>query len=246
MEKKIYTKQFEFSNGHWWFDSRKEIIKKFLDKNIKGPMKILDFGCGVGTNIEMLQNFGDVYVFDESKDANKYIRKLKKIDNNKIIKNIKNSDIKFDLILALDVLEHIEDDDEVIQMFSKKLNKNGKILITVPAYQFLFCSKDEILMHKRRYNLKEISKKIDNSFEIKKKTYFNFFLSPLIFTAAMYYKIFNISYKAEYEKKPNNFVNMILKKIFCIEKFLINKFNFPFGVSIFIFAERKYIKKNKI
>lgn len=239
MEKKIYAKQFEFSNGHWWFESRKEIIKKFLDKNTKGQMKILDFGCGVGINIEMLQNYGDVYVFDESKDANKYIRKNKKIDENKIIKNINDSDIRFDLILALDVLEHIEDDNEVIQMFYKKLNKNGKILITVPAYQFLFSSKDEILMHKRRYNLKEISKKIDNNFKIKKKTYFNFFLTPLIFIATMYCKIFNISYKPEYEKKPNNLVNTILKKIFCVEKFLINKFNFPFGISILIFAEKK-------
>ena len=202
-------------------------------------MKILDFGCGVGINIEMLQNYGDVYVFDESKDANKYIRKNKKIDENKIIKNINDSDIRFDLILALDVLEHIEDDNEVIQMFYKKLNKNGKILITVPAYQFLFSSKDEILMHKRRYNLKEISKKIDNNFKIKKKTYFNFFLTPLIFIATMYCKIFNISYKPEYEKKPNNLVNTILKKIFCVEKFLINKFNFPFGISILIFAEKK-------
>ncbi len=55
----------------------------------------------------------------------------------------------------------------------------------------------------------------------------------------MYCKIFNISYKPEYEKKPNNLVNTILKKIFCVEKFLINKFNFPFGISILIFAEKK-------
>ena len=91
--------------------------------------------------------------------------------------------------MALDVIEHISNEKKVINTLSKKLNKNGKILITVPAYNFLFSSKDKDLHHKRRYTLQSIAEILKKFYIIEKKTYFNFFLSFPIIVSIFFFKI---------------------------------------------------------
>ena len=104
-------------------------------------------------------------------------------------------------------------------------------MITVPAYKFLFTKKDVILGHYRRYRISEI-KSIFNNFEIKKLSYFNFFLFLPISTSLLIYKVLNSDFIDSVEKKPNFFLNLILFLIFNIESKIINFFNFPFGISI--------------
>ena len=134
----------------------KKIVQNILKKNIKKKkIKILDFGCGVGINLEMLSKFGDLTAYDDNKIVLKFIRK--KFLNRKIrFINTINDKKKYDLIVAMDVIEHINDDKKIVEKLNKKLLKNGKILITVPAYNFLFTTKDKILHHKRRYSKESI------------------------------------------------------------------------------------------
>jgi 2-polyprenyl-3-methyl-5-hydroxy-6-metoxy-1,4-benzoquinol methylase len=142
MDKSVYKRQFEENKDHWWFESRKKIVQNILKKNIKKKkIKILDFGCGVGINLEMLSKFGDLTAYDDNKIVLKFIRK--KFLNRKIrFTNTINDKKKYDLIVAMDVIEHINDDKKIVEKLNKKLLKNGKILITVPAYNFLFTTED--------------------------------------------------------------------------------------------------------
>ena len=129
------------------------------------------------------------------------------------------------------MLEHIKKDKKKIKELSGKLKKNGKILITVPAYKILFTKKDIILGHYRRYTINEI-KNIFKKFKVKKLSYFNFFLFLPISISLIFYKILKSDFIDSVEKKPNSLTNFLLFSIFNFESKMINIFNFPFGISI--------------
>ena len=236
MRKDVYKRHIENSDGHWWFESRKNIIQKFLQKHVTKKITILDYGAGSGVNIKMLSKFGDVDIFEPHKETAEYLIKKFKGKKYKVLK--KKTNKKYDLIVLADVLEHIKNDKKKIKQLSMNLKKNGKILITVPAYKALFTKKDIIVGHYRRYKINEI-KDIFRDFEIKKLSYFNFFLFLPISISYLIYKILETDFTESAQKKPNYFLNSILFSIFNFESKIIDRIDFPFGISIFGFFEKK-------
>ena len=230
MKHDVYKRHIENFSNHWWFQARKKIIENTITKNLKKKLNILDFGSGSGVNIQMLSKFGFVNIYEPHPETRKYL-KLKYKNKNKfrIIEKIKKR--KFDLIILADVLEHIKYDKKELIKLDKNLNRNGHILITVPAYKFLFSIKDKILGHHRRYNKNQISNLFKN-FDTIKLTYFNFFLFIPISLIIIFFKILNINFIKKVENSPNLFVNKILFSIFIIEKKLIQFFDLPFGISL--------------
>lgn len=237
MRKDVYKRHIKNFDNHWWFESRKNIIKKVLTQNIfKKKISILDYGAGSGVNIDMLSRFGNVNIYEPHKQTSKYLNKKYSCKKIKILKKITNK--KYDLIVLADVLEHIKEDKKIIKELSRILKKNGKFLITVPAYKVLFTKKDIILGHYRRYRASEI-KNIFKDFKIKKLSYFNFFLFIPIAISLIIYKILKKDFIDSVETKPNSFVNLILFLVFNIESKIINIFDFPFGISILGVFEKK-------
>ena len=229
MRKDVYKRHIDNFDKHWWFESRKNIIEKTLNNNIKKKVTILDYGAGSGVNIGMLSKFGKVNIFEPHEQTARYLKKKYSGKKYQILKKI--SDQKYDLIVLADVLEHIKKDKKKIKELSGKLKKNGKILITVPAYKILFTKKDIILGHYRRYTINEI-KNIFKKFKVKKLSYFNFFLFLPISISLIFYKILKSDFIDSVEKKPNSLINFLLYSIFNFESKIINIFNFPFGISI--------------
>ena len=229
MRKDVYKRHIDNYDKHWWFESRKNIIEKTLNNNIKKTITILDYGAGSGVNIGMLSKFGKVNIFEPHAQTAKYLKKKYSGKKYKILKKISNR--KYDLIVLADVLEHIKKDKKKINELSEKLKKNGKILITVPAYKILFTKKDIILGHYRRYTINEI-RNIFKRFKILKLSYFNFFLFLPISISLIFYKILKSDFIDSVEKKPNSLTNFLLFSIFNFESKMINIFNFPFGISI--------------
>tara|TARA_B100001778_G_C18553297_1_gene614100 strand:- start:640 stop:1353 length:714 start_codon:yes stop_codon:yes gene_type:complete len=229
MRKDVYKRHIDNFDKHWWFESRKNIIEKTLNNNIKKKVTILDYGAGSGVNIGMLSKFGKVNIFEPHEQTARYLKKKYSGKKYQILKKI--SDQKYDLIVLADVLEHIKKDKKKIKELSGKLKKNGKILITVPAYKILFTKKDIILGHYRRYTINEI-KNIFKKFKVKKLSYFNFFLFLPISISLIFYKILKSDFIDSVEKKPNSLINFLLFSIFNFESKMINIFNFPFGISI--------------
>jgi len=241
MELDVYKRQDSENEDHWWFEGKKNIIFSILKNNIKRRnLKILDFGCGVGINTRMLSNFGDVTCFDENSEAKKYLkRKFNKNKKISIKKNLKNCKGKFDLIVASEVLEHIKNDKNQVKKLYKLLKPNGFFLATVPAYQFLFSTKDVQLHHKRRYNLSNFNKLIFPFFHKIKLSYYNFFLFLPIVLGIFYYKVLKIDFIDRVEKKPSKLLNYLFFKIFTSESTFFNWMNYPFGVSIIFFGKKK-------
>lgn len=237
----LYGKFYEIETYHWWFSARREIIFDFIQKNkiIKPDSNILDYGCGTGGIIDILKkNYINVYGTDFSEVALNFCRK-RNFDNIFSLESIFQKEFHnyFDLITILDVIEHIANDTEILEKLKLLLKKDGYILITVPAYQFLFGPYDILTQHKRRYIKKSLIKIVKKAeYDIVKISYFNIFLSPLMILSRI------LSSFTGWNKDtniPNKILNKILYNIFKIEKYFLRYISFPFGISIICLAKKK-------
>jgi SAM-dependent methyltransferase len=142
------------------------------------------------------------------------------------------------LIIAMDILEHIEDDANGIIESYRVLNKGGTLILTVPAFKFLWGIQDIVTRHKRRYSRREIVNKLrKRGFVILKSSYFNFFLFFPILIARRTIHLSGL--KIESENQINfPLINFFLKAIFSLELHVLKYFSFPFGVSIFCIAKK--------
>ncbi len=236
MNNKTFLRQIRNQKKHWWFQARKKIIDEIIfEINFKKKINILDFGSGSGVNIDILQKYGKIDIHEKNKFARINIKKIKRI--NKIYSSLSIKKNHYHLILVADVLGHVKNPRILLKVLKTFLKKNGYILITVPAYQFLFSTKDKTLKHHRRYNKALLIKTIGD-FQIIKISYFNTLMFIPIATIILFNKIFNIDYIKKVETTPSYIINKALYIFFSIERFYLKYFNFPFGLSIYALIKK--------
>lgn len=235
MECQIIEYMAKGQDNHWWFQGRASIIDTMITKTFGSQhLRILEIGSGTGACIPILTKHGDVTVIEPDPICRKYLTRKFNITAipGRVPDDIPIFQHKFDLICLFDVLEHIDEDDLSLLALKDLLTPNGRIMITVPAYQWLWSPLDELSHHKRRYNamqLKNVIKKAKlNSDQM---TYFNTFLFPLAFIARRFDRTMNRNKTSGYEV-PHSIINSFFKFIFSIEKYFLTIFNLPFGLSL--------------
>lgn len=241
MEIKLHKKYQEVQEGHWWFRVRDNILNDIAQKYFKIGDKVLDYGCNYGHSVRILKNSGfKAEGIDISNEAIEYGRSIGIssifLDREKLY-----GPESFDNAIVLDVLEHIEDDQKALERISSLVKPGGTIVITVPAYGFLWGIQDEISEHFRRYTMNELidlSLKSGN-FDILEKSYFNTILFLPIAFLRISSRLLNIKNRESDLDINNLFLNRILFSIFDLERKLLNYMNFPFGVSIFLVLKRR-------
>ena len=235
MDNKTFLRQIKNQKKHWWFQGRKKIIDQIISSiNLKKKNNILDFGAGSGVNLDILRKYGLVDIHEQNKYARTVIKKEKKIKN--LYSTLKIKKNFYDLILLADVIEHVKQPKQLLKDLKKFLKKDGYILITVPAYQFLFSRKDEVLGHYRRYN-KELLKKELSGFKVENISYFNTFLCIPIIIMTLLNKFLKKDYIKQAETTPNFILNKLYYIIFSSEKYFIKYFNLPIGISIYVLVK---------
>ena len=143
----------------------------------------------------------------------------------------------FDLVAALDVLEHLDDDRASLATLSDRLKPGGKVLITVPAFPFLWSHHDEQHHHRRRYRKRQLVRLIrENGLEPEFAGYFNSLLFPLIAGVRIAKRLFGL--KADEDQMPPPLVNRCLTAVLSMERHLLGRLPMPFGVSILIIARK--------
>jgi SAM-dependent methyltransferase len=232
-EKDAFHKK-EQDNRWWWEKARREIVQQCMKKVITGEKNILEIGAGYGGMTGMLSSFGTVNAIEPYADAASYLQAKLKVNTYLGTFESFNETERYDLVTCFDVLEHIKDDRKALLKMAGLVNDKGFLVLTVPAYKFLWNRHDDINQHYRRYSKKGLIKKIPSNLKVKKVSYFN----TLLFPMAILDKLVLSKNKRSYSFSPNPAVNGVLYRIFSAEKTILRFLNLPFGVSILLIAEK--------
>lgn len=242
MQKYLYKELYDLEKKHWWFIGKRKIVlslmRKYLNYDVSN--KILDAGCGSGLMLNDLKEFGQVYGMDYSEDAIKFSKLVfdGEVKQGYMPENIPYDKNYFNAIIALDVIEHIEEDGLALKDLNAHLAHNGICIITVPAYMSLWSNHDVVHEHKRRYTLSELKEKISSAgFKIEKISYYNSTLFIPIFIVRKIHNLLKMDSGSDAEM-PNKFINFILEKLFSFERHILKVFNMPFGVSVIAVVRR--------
>jgi SAM-dependent methyltransferase len=241
MEDVAYSEMYEQEDRHWWFRGRREVIKALLEKAVlPSRPRMLDAGCGTGRN---LIEFGESETssgVDPSPDAVEFCLQ-------RGLQNVKCGSLEslpfepgvFDLLLACDVLEHVADDSLALRELRRVADKGAYLVITVPAYQWMWSEHDVQLHHLRRYTMRALSRTVTGSgWKLIHTTYFNSLLLPFVAGARVVSRGARRQGHTDLDRTPEK-VNDALVLPFKIEAALVRRgTRFPAGVSIGMLCRR--------
>lgn len=243
MEAAYYKEYFHLEREHWYFRARNKIIMDHIEKVVaeNNKLKILNVGAGTGFTSQLLEKYGQVKSLEYDKACFDFVQEELDIDiDNGSILELPYSDDEFDLVCAFDVIEHVEDDQLGVEELKRVCKKNGSVVVTVPAFQFLWSKHDEVNHHFRRYRKNQLLQLFKGSGKLVYHSYYNFWLFPPIAFFRTLNNIFSITKSTEEDTgsdfgviKQDSIVSKLLFKVFYSESFFVSKsIKLPFGVSL--------------
>lgn len=235
MELDAYRNMAATEDEHWWFCGRRaigEAVIRGLD--LPKDAKILEIGAGTGGNISMLEKFGQVEAIEMSDLARQIA--LEKTGRHFLYgylpNNIPVSPGSIDLLCLFDVLEHVAEDEASLLAMRELLKPNGKVVLTVPAHQWLWSTHDVGLHHQRRYSRDLLKRRIEEAgYRIEKLTYTNAALFPVAVLARLADRLRSAN-AASGQAMPSAPVNAAMKAMFVAESLIVPNVSLPFGVSL--------------
>lgn len=235
-------KYHQIAKTHWWLLNRRALIVEWLSRFHRDAM-ILDIGCSSGVLLSDLksQGFHRLYGIDVSESAIALAREhghdaVQVMDGSSPDFNPGT----FDVIIASDCLEHIEQDTVALDNWRRLLKPGGTLIVFVPAYMFLWSAHDVENHHCRRYSSRQlVARATSAGFDIKRKGFWNFFLFPGIALLRFYEWLIPKKTKRMSDLyQPPRLVNNALAKLIHFENLLLRYIDLPIGISTFVVAQK--------
>ncbi|MGB9198683.1 MAG: class I SAM-dependent methyltransferase [Terriglobales bacterium] len=246
-----YKTMFELESFYWWFVARRKLISEVVAGLGKSPDEnlILDVGCGTGLNCAAFSKLGKTYGVDSSLRALEFARSRQ--TENLVLSKAEDLQFpaeSFDVVTALDVLEHTDNDLATLQEMYRVTKPGGYLVVTVPAYGFLWSEHDEALRHRRRYSAHELRNKLTISgFSVRRSTYF----ITLLFFPIFFMRIWQNLTKKSLEAKTSHVIlprwlNAMLIRVLDLERLYLRWSNLPFGVTILATARKPEVANESV
>jgi SAM-dependent methyltransferase len=236
MDRAVFDRMAAQDQIHWWYVARRRILADLIarDGHLPENARILEIGCGTGHNFDMLKGFGRLDALELDGEARALAsRRLGHAVGDAALPELSGvPDRTYHLIALLDVLEHVDGDQAALESIAKKLAPGGRILVSVPAYQWMWSAHDVAHHHKRRYSKRGLRKVAEAAgLKVQGIGYFNSLLFPLAAAVRIAGKIGRRT--SSDDKVPPGPLNKIFEKIFGLERHMVGRVPLPAGVSLF-------------
>lgn len=242
-------KMYQLEDSYWWFVARRQLVRDLLWRHVRAgrepgdpPLRILDVGCGTGATLGVLAELGNVVGIDSSREALGFSRcrgryRLALARGEAL--PIRSGSV--DVVTALDLLEHIPEDNQAVAEFQRVLRPGGLLLVTVPALPWLWSEHDEALNHLRRYQAKQLRCRLEAAGMGVER------LSPLISLLLLPIAGLRLLQRALRRRNahpetafivPPRPINLILTWLLWLEDRWALRWNLPVGVSLMAVARK--------
>jgi len=246
LEKPLYEEMFRLEGTHWWFVGRRKVLFALLRQYLKklrpdvSRPSICDIGTGCGLNLAELSREYDVTGMDVSDEAIAFCRQRGgKVIKGRLPDSVPFSAGSFDAVLLLDVLEHVEQDQEALTSASRIIDDGGLVIATVPAYPRLWTKRDDFHGHRRRYTRREFAKVIrEAGLRVVLLTYFNTILFLPAAATRLAQRVTRTDRYGPDLALPGRHINRLLTGAFSLERFILPRTALPFGLSLLCVARK--------
>lgn len=236
---------------HWWFASRTRALLAMLDRELdrSQSVPVLDVGCGAGNMFHHLWRYGPVVGLDNNPKPLEVARARGYRVWLGDAAAMPFDDDSFGLVALLDTVEHCDDDLAVLRECCRVLRPGGKLVLTAPAFQWLWSHNDDLNLHRRRYAPQELrAKLLAAGLAVRRMAFNNFFIFPLAAGLILLRRgrhepqlasphFDEDAYQVEMEPVPGP-VNFLLTQVGRVEAFLLRWVDLPIGTSLVAIAEK--------
>jgi SAM-dependent methyltransferase len=237
---------------HWWFATRTWSLLNLLDANVsRRDGDILDIGCGAGNMIHHLSRYGHVKGVEvDARPVAMAQARGYDVRQGDATRGIPFPDASFDLVTALDVIEHVDEDEAILHEACRVLRPKGTLAISTPAFQWLWSYNDVLNGHKHRYTSHELRERVERAgLRIRRLTFGFFFVfpmsAPLILLRNRTGAKKDLSshhfqpdaYQVEMEP-VSPWLNTVLRGVGHVEAAMVARVNLPIGTSLMCVAEK--------
>lgn len=242
MEAHVYSRMEDVEATHWWFVGRRRLFRRYLRQcGLCPASRVLDIGAGTGGTLQLLAEMGHTGARGVDSSALALAACARKGLGDvgcAALPDLPFGDGSFDIVLATDVIEHVADDAAACAEIGRLLAPGGRAILTVPAFPSLWGLQDEVSGHHRRYRMQGLRSRVTAAGLVPREAFhFNYLLFPAIFLARRLLRTLRPPVGTETEINTPA-INALLKAIFAVDVATAPLLHPPFGVSIFMLAER--------
>jgi SAM-dependent methyltransferase len=242
MNDDTYAVEAAVQKSHWWFVGRRRLLHHLLQDLAPQPSwRVLEVGAGTGANLPVWSESGvrQVVACDLSQRALRHAAGARQAALAQTdARELPFADGAFDVVVAADVLEHLDDDAAALREFARVLRPGGHVIVTVPAFPFLWGPQDVVAQHRRRYLRHDLIGLIgQGGFRVRRSFHFNYLLLLPIWIARRILLATKVQLRSENEINTR-WLNALLTRIFAADIATAMYVRPPFGVSLCVVANK--------
>ena len=239
MDPAYVVTHMEEDRRHWWFRGRLAVITAALERALpQRPVRLLELGCGTGNVLGALGRFGQAVGMETHPDLVAAARAAGlDVREGRLPGDLVVEPGWAEVVLLLDVLEHLADEAAALETARRALTADGLLVVTVPAYQWLWSGHDVALGHRRRYTASRLRRVVERAgFRVLRVSYFNTLLFPALALMRAWKQLAGDT--THDLRRPVPALNRWLERVFALERHVVPRCALPFGASLLLVARR--------